>query len=225
MGHSGYPKTKYPWARPIMTILAEDLTGETERRKERARVAAHHAAAAAALTDTEKRFRELRDEAAKLDQQTLRLLRSNTLGQLSALSKVIPGLVKTLTRLNEQLERGTDAGGKALDLTPFQIASLAHKIAGALSLLARGADLISTVEGRTLANPVPVETTGEGGPALTDEEMLEEVERTRAAIEATRETEEDDPEDGVIPGAGDEEEKPDPEEAVDPEDDDETPVH
>lgn len=66
------------------------------------------------------RHRKLEAEAARMEENAMRLARNNLLGGLGALAQLVPGLKNLSLRLNTMLETGVDANGNAIELKPEQ---------------------------------------------------------------------------------------------------------
>lgn len=181
--------------------IKDVLSGEHARReaaelakleasKEALRVSAHTDAAAEHLAELESRRRELRDEAAKLDDQTLRVLRSNTLQAIASQAAMLKATMPLSKRIADRIERGVDEDGNPVkDMTAMQFAQLTQRLASTNRFLALAAEsivnitLAHTSAGDRIPSPTP---NGLPGPVITAEDIDAELERTRAAIERVR---------------------------------------
>lgn len=153
-------------------------------------VRAEQEAAAAARLDTEARLRGLQEEARKLDDQTLRVLRSNTLGAIASQARVVQASAKAGARIADMLERGVDAKGDPYDMTPVQFAAFTNRLASTNRHLALAAESIVTV---TLAREAAAERSALGtddGPVLTSADVEDDLRRVRAALDRVRAAEE-----------------------------------
>lgn len=176
-------------AREEARFAAELRRDEAKAAAQQEQVHQRTQAAAEQLREVEERRREMAEEADRLDGQTLRVLRSNTLGAIASQARVIQASMKAGERIAKMLETGQDAQGNPVDMTPGQWAQLTNRLASTNRLLALAAESIATVdsirqEGLTKTSQSAGEVGLDG--AVTWEELSQELKHTQEAVARVR---------------------------------------
>lgn len=141
----GPPRPIYPWARPIRDLLLDE-----DREQQRKR--AEEDAAVRVKLDAEKeKAQQLAEEAKQWDETILRLARNDVMKGLASLGRLTDGLDALARRVNEQLKRGTDDKGNALDIPIGTVLTVMNKYAGGVARLADAAAALVAIE-RVKAN-------------------------------------------------------------------------
>ena len=113
------------WEGPILSTDPEgivpirNLLREEGQRQYAAAVLRRVEEETAARLEAERR-REVQKEADKMDESTLRVARSNSLGALAALAQLVPGITSLAKRVNAALVSGVDAAGNPVQVDPVK---------------------------------------------------------------------------------------------------------
>ena len=139
------------WEGPILSTDPEGITpirGALRVEADRAHAAAvlrrvEEEAAARAEAERRKRVAE---EAASMDEGTLRVARSNSLGALAALAQLVPGITSLSKRVNTALQTGFDASGNAIDINPTKAVRVIRDFAACTKDLVAAAKTLAEIE-------------------------------------------------------------------------------
>jgi len=113
------------WEGPILStdpkgiVPIRNLLREEAQRQHAAAVLRRVEEETAARLEAERR-REVQKEADKMDESTLRVARSNSLGALAALAQLVPGITSLAKRVNAALVSGVDAAGNPVQVDPVR---------------------------------------------------------------------------------------------------------
>lgn len=176
---NGEARPLYPWALPIKQVLLQE---EAKRAQEAAEEEARQRAAA-------DKARQDADKEAQLakqwDETILKLARNDVMKGLGMMGQVVEGVSAAALRMNEQLKRGTDSTGKAIDIPPALVLQILGRFAVAVRGLTDAAASLVAIE-RVRAN-LPSSIVQVDVNSMTPEELDREVELAKTAAARAKE--------------------------------------
>jgi hypothetical protein len=166
------------WARPCRDVVREEAAAQ---HQEKLRQEAESRKLAA---EEHERRKRLEEEAARMEESALRLGRNNLLAGMGLLAQMVPGLKAQAKRLNDQLERGTDANGVPLPVDPEKILRTIGKWATA----SRDMTLVGKqlIELHRLQDGLPTAIVGLAPTDMTLEDAADLLGQAQEALERGR---------------------------------------
>lgn len=132
-----------------------------------------------------ERARKLEEDASKFEDQAIQVARADVLHGLAALGSLTKGVMVLARRINEQLERGTDAEGRPLDLNVHACLRVLKDFSQATRGLTDAADML--IKLARVQRDLPATIVGLELAGMTVEDAEREVELATRSVARAKE--------------------------------------